>query len=77
MKNFTCSVKSDLAPMLLKTHPVAISRFNKELESKLVECHLLAGRKALIIICHQRTMKVPKKCTDIESLKNWVLSLDF
>ena len=77
MKNFTCSVKSDLAPMLLKTHPVEISRFNKELESKLVECHLLSGRKALVIICHQRTMKVPKKCKDIESLKNWVLSLDF
>ena len=77
MDNFTCSVKSDLAPILIKTHPVDISRFNKELAQKFMECHLLPGRKALVIICHQRTLKVPKKCKYFGSLKDWVFSLDF
>ena len=77
MKNLSCSVKSDLAPILQKAHPIAIMNFNKELESKFIECHLMSGRKALIVICHQRTLSVPRKCRDLDSLKEWVFSLDF
>lgn len=78
MKNFNLSEKTAVWRVFVKTHPMAIYKFDDVLGEHQIKCQFLKGRKVVFTLKDKQcTLRVPLKCCwSLKSLQKWILSLD-